>query len=123
MDLQQELYKREREILFPHFEEELQTVLPNNYWEELKQYSDGTNEKGEICTHTINVVYRAQRDPIYKEQFNDYDRNVMQWATLLHDIEKKCWPLFLGRDHIHPFMSAKEVLKIFKHLGFIKLDS
>ena len=46
----------------------------------------------------------------------------MKWAALLHDIAKRCWPDFLGRDHIHPFMSAKETLHIFNHFGLIKLN-
>jgi hypothetical protein len=42
---------------------------------------------------------------------------------LLHDISKRKEPNhFEGKDHVHPFFSAAAMLRVFKHLGFIKSD-
>jgi hypothetical protein len=81
-------------------------------------YSDG-----DITIHTINVVYRTLRDPIYLDQYSEYERNIHKWASLLHDICKRGRPLIVGRDHIHPFVSGEATLKIFAHLGIIKLET
>jgi hypothetical protein len=42
---------------------------------------------------------------------------------LLHDISKRGSPFFKGKDHIHPFLSAMAVLKIFKFLKFFKIEN
>ena len=38
------------------------------------------------------------------------DRNILLWAGLLHDIKKRTNPHIEGKDHIHPFESAKYIL-------------
>ena len=43
------------------------------------------------------------------------------WSALLHDINKRGTPIFDGRDHIHPFQSAREVLDIFQELGILHI--
>ena len=51
-----------------------------------------------------------------------YERNILKWAALLHDISKRCEPHFKGKDHIHPFNSGLATLYIFRYLGFIKIE-
>ena len=68
------------------------------------------------------MVYRTVRDATYLNELNDYEKNIMKWSTLLHDISKRSIPLFQGKDHIHPFISGRETLKIFVHFGFMKLE-
>ena len=48
-----------------------------------------------------------------------HDQNILKWAALLHDIVKRGNPLFEGKDHIHPFLSGRATLIIFKKLGKI----
>jgi len=40
---------------------------------------------------------------------------------LLHDLAKRTEPAFFGKDHIHPFLSGKIVLEVFKELNIIKI--
>jgi hypothetical protein len=47
----------------------------------------------------------------------------MKWSILLHDIVKRGFPEFMGRDHIHPFNGGIALLNVFKDLGFIDFDS
>ena len=44
----------------------------------------------------------------------------MKWAALLHDIAKLSTPVMAGKDHIHPFKSAKVVIDVFQKLGILK---
>ena len=44
------------------------------------------------------------------------NQNVLKWAALLHDIAKKSMPVFEGRDHVHPFVSANVVLEVLSRL-------
>ena len=46
-------------------------------------------------------------------------QNILKWAALLHDISKLSMPVIEGKDHCHPFKSARSVLDIFEQLGFI----
>ena len=101
----------------PEFEDELNDVLPNDCWNNLCSYNNKF-----IGVHTINVLYQTVRDPIYLNEFNDYEKNIMKWSALLHDICKRSLPLFHGKDHIHPFVSGMAVLEIFKHFRFIGLE-
>lgn len=50
---------------------------------------------------------------------NEFEQNVIKWAALLHDINKKGVPEFQGKDHIHPFNGGKAVLEIMKRLQAI----
>ena len=44
-------------------------------------------------------------DPNFTK-LNDYDKNIMYWIVLLHDIRKRGSPVVTLRDPIHPFSSA-----------------
>ena len=52
---------------------------------------------------------------------NPEEKNIMLWAVLCHDIVKRGTPLFVDKDHIHPFLSAEATLRIFKSMGIIVL--
>jgi hypothetical protein len=41
------------------------------------------------------------------------------FATLLHDIKKRGSPLFLGKDHIHPFIGGVSTLEFLKSQGLL----
>lgn len=41
----------------------------------------------------------------------------------MHDISKLGPPKYSGKDHIHPFKSARKVLQHFKDIGTIVLDT
>jgi hypothetical protein len=45
----------------------------------------------------------------------------LKWATIFHDISKRAKPEIVGRDHIHPFVSAATTLETFKHLGIFEV--
>ena len=41
-------------------------------------------------------------------------------AILLHDISKRGYPDFKGKDHVHPFVSAATTLRIFVYFGLVE---
>jgi len=51
------------------------------------------------------------REPLYLAE-NKRNQNVLKWAALLHDIAKRTIPVFEGRDHVHPFISANVVIDV-----------
>ena len=87
-----------------------------DHWKTLGSYNWGC-----ITLHTLNVVYRTVRDPLYPK-LSKSEQNILKWAALLHDIVKRGDPLFKGKDHVHPFLSAKATLIIFRNLGIIDLE-
>lgn len=95
--------------------DEIKDAMPG-YWETLGSYNWGC-----ITLHSLNVILRTIKDPLFV-QLDKYEQNILKWAALLHDIVKRGDPLFKGKDHVHPFLSAKATLKIFKDLGIINLD-
>jgi hypothetical protein len=56
------------------------------------------------------VLYNIINDKLYLNQLTDYERNILKWAGLLHDISKRGKILFKGEDHIHPFNSGLATL-------------
>jgi hypothetical protein len=100
------------------FEDELKTKLPLKSWDTLSQFNDGL-----VTVHTFNVIFRTSRHPFYLHQFNSFERNIVLWAALLHDICKQGYPLFEGKDHIHPFTSAARTLEIFNEFKLFSLNS
>ena len=71
--------------------------------------------------HTINVLKQTMDNVIYREQLNDDERNILQWAALFHDISKRSVPTLEGKDHIHPFISGATTLQILEEKGIIEL--
>ena len=79
--------------------------------------------KGHVAEHSFKVVLKCITDDKYAP-LNAKDKNIILWASLLHDISKRSGePLIKGKDHIHPFISGATTLKIFEKLGFIKLQT
>ena len=64
--IRQGFYREEDKNILPIFREELNTILPNDYWNTLYTQSQ-RDVKGVISIHTINVMYTTVRDPFYLE--------------------------------------------------------
>jgi len=56
------------------------------------------------------------------DEHTQWEKNVIRWSALLHDISKQGKPLFEGRDHVHPFNGAVAVLEIFNDLGVFEIS-
>jgi len=56
------------------------------------------------------VLYNIINDTLYLNQLTEYEKNILKWAGLLHDISKRGKNLFFGCDHIHPFNSGLATL-------------
>ena len=112
-----EFNKVQRGHILPKIKKELEIGLPGGWWHTLCQQSHCN-----VALHTINVLYRSTRDPIYINQFTKYEQNIIKWSALLHDICKRGTPIILGKDHIHPFVSAAATLEIFAKLGIIQAE-
>jgi len=69
------------------------------------------------------VLYKTIIDSIYLEQLSSDEKNILLWAALLHDISKRGPPEFTGRDLVHPFMSAKTTLEIFRFMNLFRLET
>jgi HD-GYP domain-containing protein (c-di-GMP phosphodiesterase class II) len=82
-----EFYDQERENVESQFEDELNEAMPD-HWKTLGSYNWGC-----ITLHTLNVVYRTVRDPLYSK-LSKSEQNILKWAALLHDIVKRGDPLF-----------------------------
>jgi len=90
-------------------------IIPQ--WATLLQYTHG-----KICVHVFKMLFCVLRDPNF-QKLNKYDKNVILWATLLHDIAKRGTPLVPGKDAIHPFRSGMLTLRIFRDcFKFIELS-
>ena len=82
-------------------------------WTELKR-----QRKTAVSQHTIIVVAKVINDPLMAK-FTSQERNMLKWASLLHDISKLGRPKIKGRDYVHPFKSAALMLDIFQNHNFI----
>ena len=98
-----EFYEQERQNIESQFFDELNNAMPE-HWKVLGSYNFGC-----ITLHTLNVIYRTVRDPLFPT-LSAPEQNILKWAALLHDIVKRGDPLFQGKDHVHPFLSAKATL-------------
>lgn len=98
--------------------EELKAKIPGQRWQKLCEHSNG-----KIAVHSIKVLFRTVRDPIFESEMNDEEKNILKWAALLHDISKRGQPEIQGKDHIHPFVSAATTLEILREFGFIRLEN
>ncbi|OMJ94758.1 hypothetical protein SteCoe_1937 [Stentor coeruleus] len=83
-------------------------------WEILKN-----RDKGHILRHTLGSLIALMLNPEYYN-LSEYDKNLLLWAILFHDIGKRVSPEVYNRDPFHPFLSAKILLKVFVEFGWIK---
>jgi len=89
-------------LSLPEFFEEANATIERciEVWKTMKTYSDGR-----ICFHVYKMFYSLLRDPEY-QQLSKYEKNILLWSTLLHDICKRGAPVVKGKDPIHPFKGA-----------------
>jgi hypothetical protein len=73
-----------------------------------------TLQNGATARHTILVLAVNMTLPEY-QQASSLTRNEIDWAALLHDIDKE---VLGGRDSAHPFRSAAAAVKALQILGF-----
>ena len=84
----------------------------------IKEWTTMTNfNDHRIAMHVYKMLFSLQNDPDYK-LLDDYDKNILLWTCLLHDIAKRGAPICNHRDHTHPFRGAGIVLHILKGFGF-----
>lgn len=91
---------------------ELTSVL-GPFWTKMRAQSGGI-----IANHSILILWKATKDPLYAE-LTPEDKNIVNWACLLSDIAKRGSPVIQGRDNIHAFTSAAAALKVFEKLGVL----
>ena len=99
----------------PLVHDEIVSVVPE--WARLEPLHD-EYIPNKVELHSLIVTYLTFHD--YRlEAFTPKQVNTLLWAALLHDISKRNLPEFYGKDHIHPFTSARAVLKIFYRYGIL----
>ena len=91
--------------------DELIELIPE--WKRLESYCDGF-----ISIHTYLVTYLTWTDPRVNKM-HGYERNILRWASLLHDVTKRGHPEILGKDHVHPFTGGGFVLEFLHRSGMI----
>jgi hypothetical protein len=90
----------------------------NPHWDNLRQIHHGY-----VAIHTWLVIWWAKNHlPHLFDALDDDEQNIILWACLLHDIRKLGWPIFEGKDHVHPFKSAAAVLEVFNQLGILDVS-
>ena len=72
-----------------------------------------------IAIHVYKMLYSVQKDEEYRN-LEVYDKNIILWTCLLHDIAKRGTPVIYSRDYVHPFRGARVVLHIFRRFGFVE---
>jgi hypothetical protein len=65
-------------------------------WKDLKTINDSF-----VAIHTILVLWRLVIDPLFPT-YTKEEQNILKWGALLHDIRKLGYPVYEGKDHIHP---------------------
>ena len=89
---------------FQGLTDEITKLIP--YWSKLAGYTEGR-----ICYHIYSVFFCLLHDPGYLS-LSKYDKNVLLWTNLFHDISKRGTPEVEGKDNIHPFKSAWRTLHV-----------
>ena len=56
-------------------------------WNDLLEQNDGF-----VAVHTILVLWRAVKDPLYVKM-SKREQNIIKWACLLHDVRKLSSPI------------------------------
>jgi len=109
-------------LSLPEFFDETNQIIEKyiEVWKTMKTYTDGR-----ICFHVYKMFYSLLRDPQY-QQLPKYEKNILLWSTLLHDICKRGPPVIQGKDPIHPFKGAWLSLyyfnDVFKFVNLSKSD-
>jgi len=63
------------------------------------------------------------RNPAFYK-LSKYDRNILLWTVLLHDICKRGKPAVEGKDPLHPFKGGWQTLHYFNDIfNFVKLSA
>jgi len=63
-----------------------------------------------VCYHILRVIYCFLQSEEYMK-FDDYEKNVLLWTMLLHDICKRGLPILpAAKDPFHPYASASYAL-------------
>ena len=71
-------------------------------------------ERKDLGSHILGTVYLVVNDLRFQE-LNEKDKNILKWASLLHDLMKKTYPADLpinSRDLVHPYNCALKALEI-----------
>ena len=75
----------------------------------------------ETAFHSLRIIFLFLGDEEFK-MLNKSNQNILLWAALLHDIEKRGKPIIFGKDLSHPFRSAWRALHIFSELQIVKVQ-
>ena len=74
-------------------------------------------QRTDLNTHILGTLYLVVNDLRF-EKLNKEDKNILKWASLLHDIMKKINGVDTdgvftnGKDLVHPYNCAFETLKL-----------
>lgn len=93
-------------LLEPDLVESMDQVIPG--WKNI-----ATLNGGETALHTLLVLVTCLNLPEYG-QANDRTRRELEWAAVLHDLDKQ----LARNDTAHPFRSAAVAAQIMPQLGF-----
>lgn len=80
-------------------DEEIESYL-NWYWKDHKLQAHG-----DFVSQTLYVFSIMVNDPEY-QVMSRADKEIVKWATLLHNIGRVGWPLIQGEDYTYAFTSA-----------------
>jgi len=100
------LVERMQPLLNPEFIETINRAIPG--WKNI-----ATLHNGQTAKHTLMVLVTCLNLPEYS-QAGAQTRLEIEWAALLHDLDKK----FARTDTAHPFRSAAVVAPLMPALGF-----
>ena len=98
------LYDIIKENIYMQWEEEFKSVLGPSHEDWIKRNT--------TYLHWLIVTYCSYADERFQTLSED-DKNILLWASLLHDINKRGKEHFLGPDRVHPFRCGGTTLKIF----------
>ena len=71
-----------------------------------------------MAERTIIVLARVIADPLM-ESFSESERDIVKWASLLHNFGRLGKPAVKGDDHAHPFKAASIALDILESKNLI----
>lgn len=97
---------------FKSCDEKISNLIPQ--WKAMSSFNNHS-----IALHVYKMLYSIQKDAEFKK-LSDFDKNIILWTTLLHDIAKRGKPIIKDRDYAHPFNSAGVILHIFSELQFFE---